>query len=139
MAASIRVLVVDDFEPFRRFVRSTLQKNFYCRNILEAADGAEAVKLAEELKPDLVLLDIGLPILNGIEAARRIRELSPKSKILFVSENRSPDIREAALITGEGYVVKADAASELVGAVNAVLRHEKPTGAGQDFTETSDG
>jgi len=90
----IRVLLVDDFEPFRLFVRAILQKNFDCRNILEASDGAEAVELAEELKPDLVLLDIGLPTLNGIEAARRIRELSPKSKILFVSENRSSEIRE---------------------------------------------
>jgi len=132
----IRVLLVDDFEPFRLFVRAILQKNFDCRNILEASDGAEAVELAEELKPDLVLLDIGLPTLNGIEAARRIRELSPKSKILFVSENRSSEIREAALSTGEGYVGKADAGSELVGAINDVLRGEKPMSGGHGLTGT---
>jgi len=138
----IRLLVVDDYEPFRRFLRSILQKNFDCRNILEASDGGEAVTLAEELQPDLVLLDIGLPTLNGIEAARRIRQLSPKSKIVFVTENRSSDIREAALSTGEAYVVKADVGSELVAAVNTVLRNKKPMGsrfAGHNFTRTSGG
>lgn len=74
------------------------------------SDGLEAVQQAERLQPDIILLDIGLPTLNGIEAARRIREVSPTSKILFVSENRSPDIAEEALSTGAGgYVVKSDA------------------------------
>ena len=143
MAASIRVLVVDDFEPFRRVIRSILQKNWDCRSILEASDGAEAVKLAQELQPDLVLLDIGLPTLNGIDAARQIREFSPDSKILFLSENRSSEIAQQALSTGAGgYVVKSDVGSEFVTAVNAVLRGEKFIGcrfAGHDSTGTSDG
>ncbi len=72
------------------------------------------------------MLDIGLPTLNGIEAARRIREISPKSKILFVSDNRSRDIAEEALCTGaRGYVVKAAAASELLPAVEAVLQDKR--------------
>ena len=88
----------------------------------ETSDGLEAVHKAEELQPDLILLDIGLPTLNGIEVARRIQVVSPTSKILFVSENRSPEIAEEALRTGAGgYVVKSDAVGELLPAVKAVL------------------
>ena len=120
--SSIRVLVVDDHEPWRRFALTTLLKQAELRVIGEATDGLQAVQQAQELLPDLILLDIGLPTLNGIEAARRIREVSCTSKILFVSENRSPDIAEAALSTGAGgYVVKSDAAGELLPAVKAVL------------------
>jgi CheY-like chemotaxis protein len=90
------------------------------------SDGLDAVQKADELQPDLILLDIGLPTLNGIEVARRIREVSPASKILFVSEDRSADIVEEALSTGAGgYVVKSDAARELLPAVNAVLEGER--------------
>jgi DNA-binding NarL/FixJ family response regulator len=114
--------VVDDYEPWRRFVSTTLQKQLRLRVIGEAVDGLEVVQKAQQLQPDLILLDIGLPTLNGIEAARRIREVSPESKILFVSENRSWDIVEEALRTGAGgYVVKSDATGELLPAVNAVL------------------
>jgi DNA-binding NarL/FixJ family response regulator len=121
--STIRVLVVDDYEPWRRFVSSTLQKQAELQVIGEVSDGLEAVHQAQELQPDLIVLDVGLPTLNGIEAARRIRELSPKSKILFVSENRSWDIAKEALRTGAGgYVVKSDAASDLLPAVEAVLQ-----------------
>jgi len=120
--SSIRVLVVDDFDQWRRFYCSTLQKQPGFQVIGEASDGFEAVHQARQLQPDLILLDIGLPTLNGIEAARRIREISGASKILFVSENRSADIVEEALNTGaRGYVVKSNAAGELLPAVNAVL------------------
>jgi len=99
--------------------------------IAEAADGLEAVQLARQLQPDLILLDIGLPTLSGIEAARRIRETSPKSRILFVSENRSRDIAEEALSTGAGgYVVKSVAASELLPAVEAILQGKQFVSAG---------
>jgi len=119
---TLRVLIVDDYEPFRRFMATTLQTNAQLRIVKEACDGAEAVQLTEELQPDLILLDIGLPILNGIEAARRIREVSPTSKIVFVTANRSPDIAEEALKTGaRGYVVKSNAGSELLSAIEAVL------------------
>jgi DNA-binding NarL/FixJ family response regulator len=107
---SVRALVVDDYEPFRRFICSTLRKRPELRIVGEVSDGLEAVQRAEELQPDLIVLDIGLPSLNGIEAARRIRKLSPKSKILFVSQESSADVVQEALSLGAlGYVVKAHA------------------------------
>ena len=89
--------MVDDYAPFRHFVRSTLRNLPGLQVIAEVSDGLEAVQQAQQLQPDLILLDIGLPNLNGIEAARQILELSPASKILFVSENRSWDIAGEAL------------------------------------------
>jgi DNA-binding NarL/FixJ family response regulator len=130
-ARSIRVLVAEDYPPFRRFLASTLQNRPELQIICEVEDGPEAVQKAGALQPELVLLDIGLPRLNGIEAARQIRILSPNSKILFVSQESSADIVQAALDTGaEGYVVKADAGRELVAALDAVLR-------GQTFVSKS--
>jgi DNA-binding NarL/FixJ family response regulator len=86
-------------------------------------DGFEAVRKAAELQPDLILLDIGLPFLNGIEAARQIRKLAPESKIIFVTQESSADVVEEALSSGAmGYVVKAEAASELLAAVEAVCQ-----------------
>jgi DNA-binding NarL/FixJ family response regulator len=118
----IRVLVVDDYEPVRRFVCSTLGKRPAFQIVGEASDGVAAVRQAEELKPDLVLLDIGLPRLNGLQAAREIRKLSPHSKIIFVSQESSPDVVQEALSLGAlGYVAKARAGSDLLAAVEAVL------------------
>jgi len=139
--STIRVLVVDDYEPWRRFVCSTLQKRPELQVVGEVSDGLEAVQQAEQLQPDLILLDIGLPTLNGIEAARRIRKASPASKILFASENRSVDVAEKALSTGDGYVVKSDAASDLLPAVEAVLQGKKFVSAslaGHDLTDPTD-
>jgi CheY-like chemotaxis protein len=82
--ASIRVLVVDDFEPFRRLIIGILKNRSELQIVSEASDGADAVEKARQLQPDLVLLDIGLPKLNGIEASRRIKEISPLSRILLV-------------------------------------------------------
>jgi len=118
--------VVDDYEQWRRYFSATLQKRPESQVISEASDGFEAVQKAQQLQPDLILLDIGLPTVNGIEAARRIREVSPTSKILFVSENRSLDIVEKALSTGAGgYVLKSDAKSELLPALKAVLEGKR--------------
>jgi len=119
---SVRILVVDDYERWRDFISNTLKQELGLEVIGSVSDGSAAVQQAQQLNPDLVLLDIGLPTLNGIQAAARIRETSPSSKILFVSENRSPDLVERALNTGaSGYVVKSDAARDLLSAVIAVL------------------
>jgi len=107
-------------------VSTTFQRQPELEIIGRVSDGLEAVEKAQELQPELILLDIGLPTLNGIEAARRIRAVSPASKILFVSENCSVDIAEEALRNGAGgYVVKSDAASELLPAVKAVLEGKR--------------
>jgi len=138
----IRVLIVDDNEPFRQFLRSTLQNKLELQTIVEASDGEEAIELAQALQPDLILLDIGLPKLNGIEAARRIRELAPRSKIIFFSQESSLEVVQGAFSAGaSGYVVKVDAGSELLTAVDVVLRGEQFIGSrftGHDFTGASD-
>ena len=119
--SSIRVLVVEDYEPFRRFLISTLQDRAEVRDIHEVSDGLEAVQEAQTLQPDLILLDIGLPRLNGVEAARRIRKVSPTSKIIFVTQESSPDVVQEALGLGAlGYIVKAHAGRELIAGVEAV-------------------
>jgi DNA-binding NarL/FixJ family response regulator len=118
-----RILVVEDFPDFRRFIRSTLEERFDLRVVAEVSDGLEAVQEAAELKPDLILMDIGLPTINGIEAARKIRRLSPESKIVFLSQESSAEIVEEALSTGaSGYVVKAKAATELIAVLDEVLQ-----------------
>ncbi len=122
----IPVLVVEDNEPFRRFVRATLSTKPELKIISEVSDGLEAVQKALELQPALIVLDIGLPGLNGIEAARRIRKLSPKSTILFLSQESSPEIVQEALCLGAlGFVIKVHAARDLLIAVEAVLRNEQ--------------
>lgn len=119
----MRVLIVEDFVPFRQFICSTLAKKPELQLIGEVSDGLEAVQKADELKPDLILLDIGLPSLNGIDAARQIRKLSPESKIIFLSQESSADVIEAALSLGaRAYVVKTRAESDLLAAVDSVLR-----------------
>lgn len=118
-----RVLVVDDYEPWRRFVCSTLQQRPQIQVIGEASDGSEAVRKAQELQPDLILLDIGLPEVNGIQAARQICELVPKARIIFLSAISSQGIAEETLRIGaNGYVVKSSARGELLPAVDAVLQ-----------------
>jgi DNA-binding NarL/FixJ family response regulator len=118
---ALRILLVDDFEPYRRFVLSELQPAPEFEVVGHASDGLQAVQRAEELQPDLILLDVGLPVLNGIEAGQRIRQVSPHSKILFISQDSSPDVVEEALRLGaQGYVLKSDAARELLSAIRAI-------------------
>ena len=133
---------MDGSEPFRRTILAILRDKLDLGNIFEASDGIEAVERAQELQPKLILLDIQLPKLNGIEVTRKIRELLPQSKILVVSQEDSVDIVQAVFSAGAlGYVVKADAGRELVTAVKAVLRGERfvgPRFAGHGFTGPSD-
>ena len=139
--SSSRVLVVEDSEPFRNFICSTIEKRPELQIVGEVSDGLEAVQSAEKLRPDLIVLDIGLPSLNGIEVARRIRNLSGESKVLFVSQESSADVVQEALGTGaHGYVVKTDAGSELLEGVNAVLRGQQFVGrrfSSHDFVGSS--
>jgi len=124
--ATIRILVVDDFEDWHHFVTSIFEDEPELHVVCRVFDGSQAVQKAEELRPDLILLDIALPNLNGIEAARQIRQLSPSSKIVFLSQNNDHDVVRAALGTGAlGYVHKTDAQSELLPAVYAVLFGEQ--------------
>ena len=102
----IRVLVVDDFEPFRRSIHNILS-DYSFQIIGQATDGLEAVQKSADLQPDLILLDIGLPQLNGIEAAKQISKVAPHSKILFVSHETDPGVVEIALGLGAGYVSKS--------------------------------
>ena len=126
----VRVLVVEDFVPFRQFISSRLATRPDLQVICEVSDGLEAVQKAVELKPDLILLGIALPSLNGIEAARRIRTLAPESKIIFLSQESSPDVvQEAFSLGAQGYVVKAKAGSELLDAVDAVISGKKFIGS----------
>ncbi|HYT21799.1 MAG TPA: response regulator transcription factor [Candidatus Polarisedimenticolia bacterium] len=132
-ATPARVLVVEDFEPFRRFVLSTLASMPDLQVVGEVSDGMDAVRKAAELQPDLILMDIGLPSLNGIEAARQIRKLDPEPKIIFLSQESSADVVQEALSLGaQGYVVKAMAAGKLLTAVEAVLQ-------GETFVSGTDG
>ena len=125
MTHSTRVLVVDDYEPWRKYVRSVLTRQPGFEILGEVSDGLKAVREAEELQPDLILLDLSLPSMHGIDAARLIRRVAPYSKILFLSENRHPEVAEAALNAGgHGFVVKSDCGRELIVAIMAVLREE---------------
>jgi DNA-binding NarL/FixJ family response regulator len=122
----VRILVVDDFEPWRHFVLSMILVKPELQVVGEASDGLDAVQKTLELKPDLVLMDIGLPILNGIEAARQIRKLAPECKIVFLSQESSDEVVQQALDLGAwGYVVKTTAESELLAALETVISGKK--------------
>ncbi len=122
-APAIRVFIVDDYEPIRRFVRATIGNNPEFQVVGEASDGLEAVQKAQDLQPDLMVLDIGLPTLNGIEVARRTRKLCPGCRIILMSQEASADLaREAFRLGAMGYVVKAHAGSELLASIEAVCQ-----------------
>ena len=122
----IRVLLVDDYAPWRRFISTALGQKSWLKLIAEVANGIEAVQQAQLLRPDLILLDIALPGINGIQAARQILAQRPRSKILFASSNRCLDVVEEALSTGAlGYLLKSDAGNELLPGLRTALEGKR--------------
>jgi len=122
LQALVRVLVVDDVELWRTFVRMHLEKEPNLHVIGVAADGLDAVRKTEKLRPDLIVLDISLPGLNGLEVARQIRAIASGSTILFLSGQSDPDlVRHAFSAGGLGYVLKSDAARDLIAGIESVL------------------
>jgi DNA-binding NarL/FixJ family response regulator len=117
----IRILIVEDFEHFRKLLTSILKQRADLSIVAEASDGVEAVREAQRWRPDLILLDIGLPKLNGIEVARQVRKFLPACKILVVSQESADDVIEEALRAGaDGYLAKADVGTYLLSAIDVV-------------------
>jgi len=122
-SVGIRILVVDDHEPWRSLVVSELVKDPECEIVGQVADGLEAVDAAARLTPDLILLDIGLPSINGTEVARRVLATVSGVRILFLSAHKEADIVKAALAAGgHGYVLKSQAGDDLLAAIEMIMQ-----------------
>jgi DNA-binding NarL/FixJ family response regulator len=134
----LRILVVEDHAQFRHLICTALQRRAEFQTI-EAADGLEAVQKAEELQPDLILLDINLPKMDGFEVAKHIFRLAPHVRLLFMSQESSSDIVRKALSLGaRGYIRKVSAATDLLSAIDAVLAGQRFVSRSVAFTEPID-
>lgn len=123
-------LLVEDYDDLRRVLRIMLEEKTPCIVVGEALDGVQAVEMAEELQPEVILIDLALPNLNGMEAARQIRTVSPTSKLIFLTQNTSPEVIQGAFSLGAmGYLLKSDA-GELPSAIEAVLKGEQFVSSG---------
>ena len=121
----LKVLVVEDNPHFTRFLIALLEESASYQIVGQANDGLDGIRKAEDLQPDLILLDLGLPKMNGMEVLRRVRKLSPHSKVLIISQDSSPELVDAALSLGaSGYLAKSDA-DEIPQAVEAVLQNKQ--------------
>jgi DNA-binding NarL/FixJ family response regulator len=120
----VRILVAEDLDLWREYISSTLLREPSFELICEAVDGLQAVQMAEQHQPTIALLDIGLPHLCGIDAARSIQALAPNTRIVFLSGEQDNEIIRTALELGSGYVLKSDAAMDLVAAIHSVAKGE---------------
>jgi DNA-binding NarL/FixJ family response regulator len=121
---TIRILVVDDHPIVRQGLKTLLEGHSGWQVIGEASDGAEALEKAREMNPDVMVLDVTMPRMNGLEACRLLRRQFPELEILFVTQHDSPQMMREALEAGaRGYVVKSNAARDLLAAVEAVSQH----------------
>jgi DNA-binding NarL/FixJ family response regulator len=121
----LRILVADDHHVVRTGLRTLLETKTGWQVCAEAANGREAVEKAGELKPDVAVLDIGMPLLNGVEATRQIRKLSPKTEVLILTMHDSEMLIQEVLEAGaRGYILKDDADRNLIAAVSALSRHK---------------
>ncbi len=128
---AIRILIVDDHPVVRHGLRNLLEAQPGWEVVGEASDGLEALQKADLLNPDVVLLDVSMPKMNGLEACRLIRKNIPASEILIVTQHDSPQMMREALEAGaRGYIVKSNAGRDLVSAVEAVSQHRSFTLAG---------
>jgi DNA-binding NarL/FixJ family response regulator len=136
----VHILLVEDSEPFFDFVTSTLSLHPDLQVVGEAQNGLDAVEKAEALQPDVILLDVGLPGLNGIAAAHQIRKLVPDAKIIFLTQESSPDVvAEAFRLGAWGYVIKVHASKDLPRALDAVIEKGKMfVGSGIDAPDMTD-
>jgi DNA-binding NarL/FixJ family response regulator len=121
----LKILVADDHELMRRGVRSLLEAEAGWKVVGEASNGQELLKKAQEMKPDIIVLDIGMPVLNGLEASRRLKKILPMVKIIILSMHDSEQMARAVLDAGaRGYVTKADTSRDLVLAIEALCRNK---------------
>jgi two-component system nitrate/nitrite response regulator NarL len=121
----VRILIADDHPMIRRAVRSTLEDYAHFEVCGEAVDGAEAVEEAKKLKPDVVVLNVTMPVMNGFEAARKIKEDVPQSAIVILSSNADQRfVEEAKKLGVRAYVAKTKAGESLVKAIEAAVRGE---------------
>lgn len=121
----MRILVADDFAGWRSKLREMMDHTNW-DIIGEACDGFEAAEKAKQLRPDIVILDVSMPRMNGIETAKLIRQRSPSTRIVFLSGNRDTDIQQAALSIGHAYVLKSNATNDLLPALERVQAAAAP-------------
>ncbi|HVH58931.1 MAG TPA: response regulator transcription factor [Candidatus Sulfotelmatobacter sp.] len=121
----LRILVADDHQVVRMGLRALLESKTGWRVCAEAANGREAVEKANGFRPDVAVLDIGMPLLNGVEATRQIRKVSPETEVLILTMHDSEQMIQGVLDAGaRGYILKDDADRNLLAAVDALRKHK---------------
>lgn len=122
---ALRLLLADDHEIVRQGLKSILAALRDCEVVGEASDGRQAVQMTKDLNPDIVVLDIGMPLLNGLEATRQILKMRPQTKVLILTMHESDTVIREVLDAGaRGYILKTDAGRDLVTAVESLRRNK---------------